>query len=140
VSFFKIVLKIINSKYIASEIRDILRRLGLEFTDLRHAFITLDGGFIIDKFERNEGFNNIELIKISNVVDQILYLTKRSYYFYSSKEPFDYVFIECNSSCYFMFRQSFGFFYIKISTPKHMIKLKVRQTQSLKNYKKDSQF
>ena len=95
--------------------------------------------YILDKIVRNGGSNNIELNKISNVVDRILHLTKRSYYFYSSKEPFDYIIIECNSSCYFVFRQRFGFFYIKISYPKRMIKLKVRKFRCIENYKKKLQ-
>ncbi len=126
------------SKYITSELSNVLQRMGLEYTNLIYAFIALDGGFIVDKIVRNEKINNSELREFSNVIDRILSLAKRNY-FYSSKESFDYMVIKCVSSCFFVFRLGYGFFFIEIRNPKHLSKSIVRKAKSLENYKKTLQ-
>ena len=134
-SFFQIQ----YSKYIASELSDIFQRMGIDYIDLRYAFVALDGGFIVDKIVRNEKINNTTLNEISNVIDRILSLTKRSF-FYMSKDSFDYMVIECISSCYFIFRLGYGFFFIEIGIPKHLSKSIERKTKYLENYKKNFKF
>lgn len=112
--------------------------MGLEYTNMRQVFIALNGGFVVDKIVRNEKINNIALNEISNIIDQILSLAKRSF-FYLSKDSFDYMMNECISSRYFIFRLEYGFFFIEIRIPKHMSKLKVRKLKSLENYKQNFQ-
>ncbi len=127
------------SKYIASELNDVLQRMVIDCINLRYAFVALDGGFIVDKIVKNEKLDNIALNKISYVIDRILSLAKRSF-FYMSKDSFDYMVIECIFSCYFIFRLKYGFFFIEIRIPKHVSKSKVRKLQYLENYKQNLQF
>ena len=126
------------SKYIASELRDVLQSMGMDYTDLRYAFVALDGGFIVDKIVRNEKIDNITLNEISNVINRILSLAKRSF-FYLNKDFFDYMVIECISSCYFIFKLEYGFFFVEIRIPKHLSKSKVRKFKYLENYKQNFQ-
>lgn len=87
---------------------------------------------------RNKRDNYIELDKISKSIDQILYLTKKSF-FYLSKGAFNCTAIECISSWHFIFDIGFGYFYIKVRIPKHTSKWNVRKSQNIENYKKKLQ-